>query len=134
MLEFVFHPDTQADFQRIVVKSPSAKSRIVAALEAASEDATLLNNLSLNYYRTYGEHDTDIKRWVVALQLGYTLRRFRFLYLEENGYHYRIVYATDDVDDYCYILAILRRDEINYDDPNDPINQRIFTAYTALGL
>lgn len=134
MPAFILHDDVKSDFLRIAVKSPSARGRILAALEAASEDQTLLDQLQSNRYRTYGEHDTDIKRWVLARQLGYDIHRFRFFYLEENGFCYRIIYAYNDVYDECHILAILRRDEIDYDDPNHPFNARIFAAYHSLGL
>lgn len=131
---FVLHDDTKDDFRRIALRSPSAVKRIVAALEAAEDDDVLLDNLQSKHFRTYGNHDVDVKRWAMALGLGYALHRFRFFHLEENGFTYRVVYAIDEEYDECHLLAILRRDEINYDDPNDAINQRIFKAYRSLGL
>lgn len=134
MPDFILHDDIKDDFRRIAVISSSAVSRILAALEAASEDETLLKNLHSNHYRTYGDQDTDLKRWVVARQLGYSLSRLRFFWLEEIGHRYRVIYAIDDEYDECHILAILHRDEINYDDPNNPFNQRIFKAFDDLGF
>lgn len=134
MPEFLLHPDTGADLLRISSKSPTARGRILAALEAVSEDENLLDHLQSNNYRTYGDQDTDVKRWVLASKLGNDIYRFRFFYLEENGYHYRVVYAIDNAHDECHILAILRRDEIDYDDPEHEFNVRIFNAYSELGL
>lgn len=131
---FVLHDDVKDDFKRISVNSPAAVGRIAAALEAAEEDETLLQHLHSKHYRTYGDHDIDVKKWALANRLGYALSRFRFFYLEENGFLYRIIYALDDEYDECHVLAILRRDEIDYDDPDHPINQRIFCAYQGLGL
>lgn len=131
---FVLHDDTKEDFRRIRVRSPSAVGRILAALESAEEDETLLQNLHSKHYRTYGDHDVDVKQWVLANKLGYALSRFRFFHLEENGFVYRVIYALDDLYDECHVLAILRRDEVDYDDPNHVFNQRIFRAYQGLGL
>lgn len=134
MPDFIFHDDVKLDFSRIATKSPTARGRILAALEAASEDETVLNNLESKCYRTYGDNDTEIKQWILARSLGYAIHRFRFFDLEENGYRYRVIYAFDDVHDECHILAILRRDEIDYDDPANEFNTRIFAAYKGLGL
>lgn len=132
MTEFVLHDDVKDDLRRISVRSSAAVSRILAALEAAQDDEILLKNLHSANYRTYGNHDVDVKRWVLANGLGYALNRFRFFYLEENGFRYRIIYALDEEYDECHVLAVLHRDEINYDDPNDAFNRRIFSAYESL--
>jgi len=134
MIEFVLHPDTQQDCRRISVRNPGSWNRILAALNAAEEDEVLLNHLTDYAFRTYGDFDIGLKRWATAGNLGIELRRFRFFALEDNGINYRVVYTVDSENEYCYILAILRKDEINYDDPNDPFTARVFSAYAELGL
>ena len=70
----------------------------------------------------------------VATKLGYELHRLRAFYIEEYGFNYRVIYAVDGPSDYCYVLAITHREEINYDDADHPLNQRIFNAYNSLRL
>ena len=134
MIEFVLHPDTREDCRRISTKHPGSWIRILAALKAAEEDDALLNHLTDYHFRTYAGFDIDTKRWAEAGKHGINLNRLRFFALEDNGLNYRVVYTVDSQNDYCYILAILRREEIDYDDPNNPFTARIFSACTELGL
>lgn len=134
MIEFVLHDDVADDLRRIRVRSSAAEKRILAVLEAAEGDAVLLRNLQAGHYRTYGSADTDVKRWVLARQLGFEIHRLRAFYIEEYGFNYRVIYALDESNGYCYVLAIAHREEIDYDDATHPLNQRIFSAYQSLGL
>lgn len=133
-MEIVLHDDVADDLRRIRVRSPSAEKRILAVLEAAEDDSVLMSMLQCGHYRTYGDADTDIKRWVLARQLGYAIHRLRAFYIEEYGFNYRVIYAVDSSEDYCYVLAIAHRDDIDYDNANHPLNLRIFNAYRSLGL
>lgn len=134
MTEFVFHDDVAGDLLKIRVRSSAAEKRILALLETAEEDPVLMQSLQKKQFRTYGTADIEIKGWVTAIHLGYDLHRLRAFYLEDFGFRYRVIYASDIPNDFCYILAIVHRDDINYDDPLDPLNQRIFRAYDSIGL
>lgn len=134
MIEIVLLEEAEEDLGRIRVKSPAAERRLLAVLEALEDDVELQRNLHKSYYRTYGDADADIKKWVVAAQLGCDIHRLRAFYIEENGFNYRVIYALDRNNDYCYILAIVPRSVIDYDDPNNDLNKRIFASYNALDL
>lgn len=132
--EFALHADVKLDLGRALTRSNSAVGLILAAIEAVNDDETLLSNLQSDDFRTDENaiQDVGVKRWWLADKLGMDIHRFRFFDIEDIGFKYRVIYVLDPEYDVCHILAILARNEIDYDDPENEFNLRIFNAYCGL--
>ncbi|EEO27156.2 type II toxin-antitoxin system RelE family toxin [Oxalobacter paraformigenes] len=81
------------------------------------------------------EHNSNpmfnVKAIVAFQNKGFNLYRIRPLAKRINKY--RIIYAYNGQRDEIYLLAIVKKEEYNYE-PDDPISQRIFDEYDELEL
>ena len=81
------------------------------------------------------EHNSNpmfnVKAIVEFHKKGFNLYRIRPLAKRINKY--RIIYAYNGLRDEIYLLAIVKKEEYNYE-PNNSISQRIFDEYDELDI
>jgi hypothetical protein len=56
------------------------------------------------------------------------MRRLRAWELEAIGLNYRLLYLYNFRDSTFHLLAVVKRDELDYDDPGNPVRRRIFAT------
>ena len=132
---FHTHRDAEDDLARIQQSNPNAWHYILVVFDEIERDERLSSRLLEPGARVEEPRTIDVKTWEAQWNDGRNLWRIRIFDLEDMGLgSYRIVYAPDHESRVYHILAIVERDKLNYDDPDDPLTQRICAAYAELGL
>jgi len=131
------HPDAISDLEEIRrCAGNSVAADIVVALEELETDPNLQANLLDKGFGTDARgHPTanyGVKTWARLWQGGRDIWRLRCFALERRGPNYRVIYAYLRTQQEFLVLAIVPKDSIDYDDPNDALARRIRAAYDAL--
>ena len=125
------HHDAVGDLRLIRQQSPQAYGCLVALIQQLRADPALRARL----------HDIDVDNSDRSAALGvkpwYSMRaatgrkpvyRLRAWDLERQGLRYRLIYIYRWKDQSFNILAVVARAELDYDDPEHPIRQRILAT------
>lgn len=131
MIRIRFHTSVRLDLEEISLLDPIAATRIIAFLEQAQSDPQLLQKLTTHSYRS-GEDNLDIKKWQSMHQDGHAIWRLRFVDFMYRIPDYRLIYLPHTVHHIINIMAICKRSEIVYDDPDHHIYRRIVQACSEL--
>jgi hypothetical protein len=125
------HHDAVGDLRLIRQQSPQAYGCLVALIQQLRADPALRARL----------HDIDVDNSDRSAALGvkpwHSMRaatgrkpvyRLRAWDLERQGLRYRLIYIYRWKDQSFNILAVVARAELDYDDPEHPIRQRVFAT------
>lgn len=74
----------------------------------------------------------NAKKWGDQQARRRNLWRVKFWELEEDGIRYRIFYAYDELKEAIVVLAVVHKEDIDYDNPSHPLTQRIVAAYESV--
>lgn len=132
MAVLALHPDAIADLQAIKKASPRDAAAIVVALQEMEGDPNLADNLTDHGFGASATDPYHVSKWLRYWKRGVDLWRVKSWKLERLGLRYRIIYAYVVSTREYRVLAIARRDQIDYDDERHALNQRIRTAYDEL--
>ena len=67
-----------------------------------------------------------VMKWHDAQRVAHLpLWRLKFWDLEKSGLRYRVIYLYNWHDRSYNVMAVVRRDSFDYDDPTDPIRIRV---------
>lgn len=68
----------------------------------------------------------SISKWIGVQRVErMPLWRLKFWDLEDQGLKYRLIYIYNWPDRSYHLMAVVARGNLDYDDPNDPIRQRV---------
>ena len=130
------HADAIRDLEAIRGRRAHDADLIVATLEAIEEDPELADNLLDHGFGANANGPYNVSKWNRLWRDGMDLWRMRCANLERLGLRYRIVYAyiarIGHRGNRFVVLAIVQREEIDYDDPTHPLATRIRAAYDGL--
>lgn len=131
MYKLSFHSDVKKDLEQIGWSDSLAAARFHAFFTEVKDNPYLLLTSSLQNKDSETNFNDliNIKRWVSMGNSGKDLRRLRFSDFAYRNPDYRIIFFVSEALKRIIILAILKREEVNYDDLNDPICRRISSAY-----
>jgi mRNA-degrading endonuclease RelE of RelBE toxin-antitoxin system len=128
----ILHPDATRDLKGIMLLDDLSGKRILAVMEQATRDSVFFANFRRNAYRDSAGDRIDVKQWKRMQRIGNDVWRIRFPDLELRGKAYRMVYAFRKPATAIYVLAIVPREEVDYDSPNHPFARRIERALASL--
>ncbi len=120
------HNDAVQDLQEIRTKNPLAFGRIVALIQELTTDPRLVDKLLDHNFGADGRGTVSVMKWIKAWRANVPVRRLKFWDLEKTGLKYRLLYIYNWPDKSYNIMAIVARDEFDYDDPAHPIRLRVF--------
>lgn len=133
MKRVVLHRDAISDIQRILLLDDLSAKRVLAVLEQAKRERRFFEKLRQHGYRDPVGDRLDVKWWRRLQKCGQDVWRVRLPDLELSGKTYRVVYAFKRLADSIHVLAIVPREEVDYDDPNHPFSHRIQRALDSIG-
>lgn len=131
MYKLSFHPDVYKDIEQINLLDSAAVARFhVFFTEVKDNPEILLNTLD-----NIEENDlifnkvVNLQPWETMKKSGRSLWRIRFSDFAYRKPDYRIIYFISETLKKITITAILKREEIDYDNLDNPICRRIADAY-----
>ena len=120
------HNDAVEDLRRIRVSDPVAFGRLFALIEQLRADVTLAPRLVEHDFGANRTAPISVMKWNKAWRVEKVpLWRLKFWELEKPGLRYRVIYVYNWRDSTYNIMAVVARGSFDYDDPSDPIKQRI---------
>jgi hypothetical protein len=93
---------------------------------------TLYSNLLQHGFNEEKFGIYGVKHWTRFWRQGLDIWRMRLWGAERLGLQYRIFYAYLRSQRRFYVLAVVPKTEVNYDDPNHHLAVRIRAAYDSL--
>lgn len=125
------HRDAKADLEAI--GSHWIADKIYAFLQEARERPELLDTFTVDRHPRVGVDQHDVRQWVDQQRRGRNLWRIKLATLEDEGHHYRIVYAVNPRTKNHFVLGVVRRDRRKFDyDADDPFTKRVVAVYDSL--
>jgi mRNA-degrading endonuclease RelE of RelBE toxin-antitoxin system len=129
MAVLALHPDAKADLDGMI---PSDAALIAVCLQEVESDPKLVARLLDDHFGEDATGHYGVKKWARLWNGGLDIWRLRLWKAECSGVNYRIFYAYLQTQQRFYILGIVPRDEVDYDDPNSQLEVRIRAAFDSL--
>ena len=124
------HNNAKQDIRIVAASDKAAAATILAVLEQLKADPkTTMDKLTTHGDNYVGCYRLSVKRWETASKIG-NLWRLRIL--DTPSTKYRVIYGYHWVTHQLCILAIVEKDNYDYDDLNTTINKRIISDWNAL--
>ena len=117
------------DLEAISVSDPDAAAAMLIALEQIEADPNAIDKLLTKGDNIFGAAHVNVKAWQAVKKKG-NLWRFRIL--DTPATVYRIVYGYHWQTKQLCILAVVHKEEFNYDDLTSDIARRILADWNAL--
>ncbi|MDQ8001698.1 MAG: hypothetical protein REU00_17515 [Pseudomonadota bacterium] len=124
------HDDATADLRQIRSDDPVAFGRLFALLQHLRADETAQTKLLDHGFGSNKDEDFSVSKWLSTFR-RVPAWRLKFWDLEKQGLKYRIIYVWVWRERAFYVMAVVRRDTLDYDDINDPIRQRVARSCRA---
>ena len=125
------HDEAEKDLVQLFETEPAAVGEILVFLQELRGDPALLDCLTITDFGKYGGEDFSATSWWNE-QPERNLWRVKIWNLERQGLQYRIIYAYAGRPRMYHVLAVVHRDNIDYDDEQHPTTQRIRRQYDDL--
>lgn len=127
------HNDATADLRKIRASDPEAFGRLYALLEQLRSTPSWVDRLLDNNFGSDRSGPLAVMKWIGAHKAPARLNlwRLKFWELERAELKYRVIYLYNWPDKSYNVMAVVQRDEFDYDDPNDPIRIRVFARCKA---
>jgi|SRR5450631_2097723 len=123
------HPDAVADLAQMI---PSDRELVAVCLDEIESDPKLASNLLEHGFGADSTGPYGVKKWSRLWNRGLDIWRMRLWAAEKSGLNYRIFYAYLVTQQRYYVLAIVPRDQVEYDNANSQLAIRIRTAFDNL--
>ena len=123
------HINARADIVQIRATDIKAAAAILAALEQVKADPALIDKLTTHGENHFGAHRLGVKRWESVRKMG-NLWRFRLF--DTPATEYRVIYGYHVQYRQICVLAVVRKEDFDYDDLNSDIARRILDDWGNL--
>ncbi len=128
----LIHPDAAQDLRALMVSDREAAGMVLALLEQAKHDSTVLDSLLDHDFGVGRTEDYHVSKWLELWNSGYNIWRLKIWTVPKGSLKQRIVYAYDPTQLQYHVLAVVHRD---FDYKRDhAITNRILQAYLDLGI
>ncbi len=124
-----FHQDVSQDLAVIKAEDGvQSYARILALMRQMQADAGLVDRLLEHGFGSDRRHAFSVSKWLAVWRQGKDLWRLKWWDLEAKRLQYRFVYVYLRKEARFVVMAIVNRKNLDYDNPQDPIRQRIFKS------
>lgn len=131
LMQIDVHSHAESDIDKIWLKDPDAAADVIATLEQLRVDPNLIDKLTTHGDNMAGPVRLNVKRWERMRNLkGGDLWRFRML--DTYATSYRVVYGYRYQTRQICILAVVHKNEFDYDEPSHPLAKRIAADWSSL--
>lgn len=123
-----FYKDVKLDLKTVELNDPKAYPAILALMRQMMADPKLAEHL-LNH--GHGDKRTapeNAQKWLSEWKRGKDLWRLKFWDLEDQKFLYRFLYVYLVKEARFVVMAIVKREEFDYDDINHPIRLRVYAS------
>lgn len=128
----LIHPDAAQDLRALMVSDRAAAGMVLALLEQAKHDSTVLDSLLDHDFGAGRTEDYHVSKWWEWWNKGYNIWRLKIWTVPKGSLKQRIVYAYDPSQLQYHVLAVVHRD---FDYKRDhAVTNRILQAYRDLGI
>lgn len=128
----LIHQDAVQDLRDLMVSDRAAAGMVLALLEQAKHDSTVIDSLLDHDFGAGRTEDYHISRWWDLWRSGYNIWRLKIWTVPKGSLKQRIVYAYDPTQREYHVLAVVHRD---FDYKRDhAVTNRILQAYRDLGI
>lgn len=128
----LIHPDAAQDLRALMVSDRAAAGMVLALLEQAKHDSTVLDSLLDHDFGAGRTEDYHVSKWWEWWNKGYNIWRLKIWTVPKGSLKQRIVYAYDPTQLEYHVLAVVHRD-FDYK-RNHAVTNRILQAYRDLGI
>lgn len=125
------HNNATRDIKHISIKDMDTAKQLAALIEQIRNDQDLLDRLTQNNYGINQTANFNVSQWYGQQRQDRNLWRLKDWDLINQGLQYRIVYAFTPINTY-HVLAVLHRNELDYDDETNLYTSRIISDYDEL--
>lgn len=122
------HKDVELDLAGIKANDADAYAKILALIRQLRADINLHTKLTDHGFGQNKLEAISVSKWLNVWKQGKDLWRLKFWELEQQQLQYRIIYLYLIAEARFVVMAIVKRDEFDYDDVDDPIRIRIFAS------
>jgi len=120
-----FHSDVRADLAAIKAADPDAHARVVALFQQLKADPRITEKLLDHGFGANGSEEISVNKWMDRWKKGLDLWRLKSWDMESLGLRYRAIYLYLRGEARFVVMAIVKREDFDYDDPQHPIRKRI---------
>ncbi|TPQ24918.1 hypothetical protein C2U68_17220 [Methylomonas koyamae] len=120
------HNDASQDIRSLLKENKAHALKLVAFINQLKADPSLQAHLLDHGFGADRNGTISISKWITMRKTAnIPAWRMRAWSLEKQGLNYRIIYVYSWLDKNYYIMAVIKREDIDYDDPTHPIQLRI---------
>ena len=119
--------NAEDDLGQLWDDDPRAAAAVAVALDEMNKDPNLHQTLTTYGEVEFGEQRIFIKKWVGAQRAKKGIWRFRVLDTPATGY--RVVYGYHWQARQIWVLAIAKKEKLDYDHLDSDLGQRIFSDW-----
>lgn len=123
------HSHAEEDLDRLWETDSAAAAAVVVCLEEMRGDPDLLDKLTTRGDNLFGRQSVNVKQWKAP---GRTTNLWRFRILDTPATSHRVVYGYNWHTKQLCVLAVVHKDEFDYDDLGSEIGKRIMADWAAL--
>ena len=124
------HESAEADIDRLWQTDPKAAAAVLATLEQLDADPRLVDKLTTHGNNPLGANEINVKRWQRIRSRQGDLWRLRALNTPATSH--RVVYGYQIQTRQICVLGVVHKDEFDYDNPSNPLAQRIINDWRFL--
>lgn len=123
------HIHAKDDLRRLVAADRKAVAAVLVLLEQLDADSRAIDKLTTHGDNYVGATRLSVKRWESVRGIS-NLWRFRML--DTPATSYRVIYGYHWQSRQLCVLAVVHKDEFDYDDHTSKISQRILADWKSL--
>ena len=123
------HLHASQDLRKIRLVAPDAAAAVLVALEQFQADPEAIEKMTTYGNNVVGSTHLNVKPWESAKARG---NLWRFRVLDTPATVYRVVYGYHWQTRQICVLAVVHKEEFDYDDLNSEIARRILADWCSL--
>jgi mRNA-degrading endonuclease RelE of RelBE toxin-antitoxin system len=123
------HEHAAEDIRRLWKTDARAASAVTAALEQVQADPDVIDKLTQHGDNQFGQFWLNVKRWLQARNKKGDLWRFRIF--DTPATSHRVVYGYHWQTRQICVLAVVHKDEFDYDNLQSDLAKRIMADWCA---
>lgn len=123
------HPHAWEDLKELRATNKPAAAAILVALEQIKADPNVIDKMTTHGNNCVGVAQINVKRWEKARGMG---NFWRFRVLDTPATSYRILYGYQWQTRQLCVLAVVSKENFDYDDLSTDTAKRILEDWRAL--